>query len=171
MTHRTYVFVAVLGILGCARPVKEPDILDVAAASPLLEEYAAPGEEPRAPRFGDPELERAERVLGDIPRPWTLPVIRARFRSERDPRRRELLLRVLAASRDARAAVVLGAELEGDDAELQAAAIEGLGDYFLPYLVSGGLEALAAAVETWWAENKTALAEEAARLERRLGSS
>jgi hypothetical protein len=37
--------------------------------------------------------------------------------------------------------------------------------------VSGGLEALAAAVETWWADNKTALAEEAARLERRLGSS
>lgn len=164
MRLRRILTVFLLGACADKTP-PEPDILELAAKDPFALEVSGPDGKLRTPRFGDPELERAEATFA-IPRPWTVSKILRRYRDSESIDERVLLLRVLAASRDPRAAVVLGETLTHDDLDLRVAATEGLCDYFLDLLVDGGLESQMHAAEEWWHAHEAELRKEADRLAR-----
>jgi len=100
----------------------EPDILEFAERHPLgFSTSAGPA------KYGDPELAKAVERLTDIPRPWTVPRILVLFEEikqswdthdqdgkafERYRQRSGDLARVLASSRDPRAALALGRAME-----------------------------------------------------------
>lgn len=99
-------------------------------------------------RFGDPELDAAELALRDLlPRPWTVgrivPLFEASARLARSPGNAEdasaaeewsaLMMhlgRILASSRDSRAAVALGLVLEGERLPAMCAIATAFWDYF-----------------------------------------
>jgi hypothetical protein len=154
-------------------------------------------------KYGDPHLAKAEQVLSDIPRPWTVPKMIAIFKKDRAewwrkiaaiPRERaaestemqfkwddrcQALTRVLAASRDARAAVVLGEGSEKWSPE-QFYMIDAMFDYFVGDMYYGlppdakerkwetgnMLELTYPATKRWWNDNKARLKKEAAALEK-----
>jgi hypothetical protein len=118
----------------------------------------------RRPKYGDEALAKAEEELKHIPRPWTLARILAAYQKElKKPRLeqtdRPYLERLLAASRDPRAAVLLGEQVEGNQPAFGA--VDGLMDYYVPFVVIGGAESQIDAVQKWWKENEKRLRAEA----------
>lgn len=143
----------------------EPDILELAARSPLGQQVQSLDGTWRTTRFGDSELERAERDLR-IPRPWTVSKMLLHFQKADSLPEKDLLLRVLAASRDPRAAVVLGETLPDEDLDLRVAAAEGPFWYFLEFQRGGNLESVISQADEWWRAHEPELRAEAARLAR-----
>jgi RNA polymerase sigma factor (sigma-70 family) len=153
------------------RPIREDeDILKYAdrfALKVLVSD--PPGTPLRRPRYGDVDLEKAEKELAHIPRPWTLAKIITIYKEElkKPPlqqKHRYHLQHVLAASRDPRAAVLLGEALEGDHPDLGA--MEALRYYFIhPLAGQGGTEAQIEAVLKWWQANEKRLRAEAGNTE------
>jgi hypothetical protein len=139
-SHSVLLLTIIVVLQGCGSDssdsarLRERDILEIAAERPL--EVSVAG---TPARFGDPELAMAVDRMSDVPRPWTVPRIAALFDSgsgawlgkltevlgrgdslmwsTADAERERLgdLARVLASSRDARAAVVLGRTLDNED--------------------------------------------------------
>lgn len=159
----------VLLLCACAEEAPpEPDILALAERNPLGEQVQAPDGTYRTPRYGDAALEQAEIVLRDTPRPWTVSRMLRRFREAESAEERALILRVLAASRDPRAAVVLGETLHDDALDVRVAATLGIADYFLEERYGGGnLESLMTDADEWWKGHEAELRREAARLAHR----
>ena len=120
----------------------------------------------RRPKFGDWRLEKAEKAIDDIPRPWTvakfLPLARREIDqpevSTESDKRLGHLLSVLAASRDPRAAVMLGENLTNEKVwRGRIASCYGMLDYFLPVAVVGGTEQHFEAAQKWWKKNEPKL--------------
>jgi hypothetical protein len=164
---RRLLLIAALGACADEAP-PEPDILELAAKNPWVTQVQAPDGTYRTPRYGDPELERAESALRDIPRPWTVSRMLRRYRDAKSVERKVLLLGVLAASRDPRAAVVLGETLHDEELDLRVAATVGIVDYFFDDRFGGAnLESMMTAADEWWQSNEARLRAEAQRLARR----
>jgi hypothetical protein len=183
---------------------EEQDILDSLKGHELGITVQDPQSHRYVPvKYGDPRLARAVQDLSDIPRPWTVPKMINIFRKEREewPRRIqafsqqadsdaeemqrhwskrfESLARVLAASRNPRAAVILG-DTSNTWSPDQALVIMALFDYFVGDMYYGlppddksrswesfnGLELTLPATFRWWNDNKARLRKEAAALEK-----
>jgi hypothetical protein len=128
----------------------ERDILDIAKERPLGTIVNG-----KPARYGDYDLGKAVDGLADIPHPWTVPKIAELFEKEttawllklqharkikgedmwngwENKRKRcGYLATLLAASRDPRAALVLGKSLENPDSPGDIEAITGLLHYFV----------------------------------------
>src|SRR6185503_7296904 len=110
---------------------QEPDILDFAAKHSLNKSVQQPDGSWRIPKFGDDLLEQAVANLRAYPRPWTVSKLLIWYRQAKGDQTRSRLLRVLAASRDPRAAIALGGALGDEKLEIRTAATYGLLDYFI----------------------------------------
>jgi hypothetical protein len=136
----------------------EIDIIGQAVAHPRHESVKQPDGTFKESKYGDHKLAEAETFLSlSHPRPWTVAHAIEWFHKA-DDRSRIHIIRLLAASRDPRAALVLGAALESN---VSLAAGEGLIDYFLPTAVCGGTEQQMEAAREWFASNKARLQSEA----------
>ena len=145
MRHRyRLVMGLVTALTAAAVHAQDVDILDAVLKDPRdVTVNGAPV------RFGDPELDAAELALRDVlPRPWTVPRIVPLFEAAAaqfvrsggingDPRAYEEwtalmrhLGRIVAASRDSRAAVALGLVLDGERFPAMCPLAMGLRDYF-----------------------------------------
>lgn len=169
----------------------ERDIMEIAKERPLnVTVNGVPA------KYGDPTLDAAVDALGDIPRPWTVPKIIEVFNAEtaawlrkfqaqidkkseqmwegsdREEKRCGYLATLLAASRDPRAAVVLGAALDNRPEFPGAICVfDGLYYYFVrdpayrqlptetfaPYFSTNLFPEEMRRVEQWWALNKEEL--------------
>jgi hypothetical protein len=136
---------------------QELDILELAARQPRGVKLVYPDGTYRIPKFGDPDLEQAEKELADYPRPWTLSKVLAWYREADAGKARANLLWVLAASRDPRAALALGEALYDESLEVRWAATYGLLEYFNGMAGSGGTEQHMAAAREWWEKNRERL--------------
>jgi hypothetical protein len=139
---------------------QERDILDFAAANPRASQVRNPDGTWRTPKYGDYELERAAERLKDYPPPFTVPRVISWFREAKDEKIRAALLRMLAASRDARAALVLGDNLKAESLDARVAATYGLLDYFIDYTIAGGTEQHMIQAQEWWEKNRERLQRE-----------
>lgn len=174
-------------LLAAASSAAERDILEIAKEHPLrISVNGVPA------NYGDPQLAAAVDALVDIPRPWTVPAIIDVFGKESSAWLRKLqaqidkksevmwegwekeskrcghLATLLAASRDPRAALVLGKALDRPDFPGGIRVVEGLYNYFLPdpryhqiHLEHHGPEAstnlypeMTRRVRLWWTMNK-----------------
>ena len=160
------------------------DILEYAKENPLNITTNAPG----TPGYGDPFYKEAVAQLSDISPPWTVPKIIDEFEHEHaewirllkqnrpTPVERLLqlrcrsLIRVLAASRDSRAIVVLAETAESGNSPEQADMYIALFDYVVRDYNCGlpperwvgtfsgdFLDLTIPAVQRWWVMNKTLL--------------
>jgi hypothetical protein len=142
--------------------LEEPDILEhVLDDPPFRQCRREDGGETTFAVYGDFELDEAVRALTGIPRPWTVTKMLTAYGKEEDIKRREHILRVLAASRNARAALLLGRELTDTNYDIRLAATYGLLYYYGIPRGSGGTEGHVHAVQEWWAENKARCRREA----------
>ena len=136
----------------------EIDIIEQAKANPRHESVQQPDGTYKESKYGDQQLAEAETFLSPShPRPWTVAHAIEWFHKA-DDRSRIHIIRLLAASRDPRAALVLGAAL---DSKLSLAAGDGLVHYFLPSAVKGGTEEQMFAAREWFKSNKARLQREA----------
>jgi hypothetical protein len=141
----------------------EEDILDYLKAHPLDSMVQQPNGSMRSTKYGDYNLELAVPLLEKtFPRPWTVSKVLVWYRDSKDDKTRALLLRLLAASRDARAALVLGEALDFESLDTRIAGCYGLLDYFFPEFVGGGSEQHMKAAHEWFQSNKKRLQNEAA---------
>ena len=155
-----------------ARPAlnEEADILGYAAGHPLSVMVLGPDGTPRRPKYGDPTLLRAEKALKNHAKPWTVKKVLSWYKEAGDGKTRAHLLRVLAASRNPKAAIELGRSLEDKNLDVRVAATYGLLDYFQTTLVSGGSESHMAFAAKWWRENRRRLLLEVAALPGEIAS-
>ena len=186
------ILVTVIGLCGCnSRPASPPtaegrlsvktpvldqarpfdfDILTAAAAYPdRTTRYLDKTGNMVAPTYGDPLLDEAVAALPDIRRPWTFGKIHAEYQQEADVGRRTHLIRVMAASRDPRAAILLHELLGHASLEMRMAALKGLWDHFIqvngPW--GGGAEQMFEDETKWWKEYESQIRRAAnARAER-----
>ena len=170
-----------------ASAAAERDIMEIARERPL---HITVNGDPA--KYGDPNLAAAVDALEDIPQPWTVPAIIEVFDKESSAWLRKLqaqvdkgsdqmwegwekeskrcghLATLLAASRDPRAALVLGQALENPQSPGGVRVLEGLFHYFLPdpryhqiHLEVHGPQAytnfypeMGRRVRLWWTMNK-----------------
>ncbi|MDT4965940.1 MAG: hypothetical protein QOJ64_677 [Acidobacteriota bacterium] len=144
---------------------QDSDVLDLALRSPRGETVQNPDGSYRSPKYGDHLLEQAVEQLSQYPRPWTVPRLITWYRRTSTGKTRAYLLRALAVSRDARAAIVLGESLKDDSLDVRVAASYGLLDYFMPVAIFGGTEQHMLAVQEWWEQNRERLKTEEVRSE------
>jgi hypothetical protein len=151
---------------------EEQDILKFAAKNPI-----GYREDHEIPKYGDPYLVQAADKLSDIPRPWTVPKMIRLFEKEKGERSR-YLARVLAASRDPRAALVLGQALDDPGFDKHNGAHSALFDYFveddsygLPpenrlfIWAENALDLTIPAADRWWAINRSQLEAEVNKMQ------
>jgi hypothetical protein len=199
-----FLFVAVAILFPSRGWSDEPDILDSLKGHELgIKTQDPQSGRIVSVKYGDPHLARVEEYLSDIPRPWTVPKMIDIFKKEREtslkimalPRqtksdaeerqrqwlreseRFESLARLLAASRDPRAAVALGDTFDRWDPE-QPIVISALFDYFVGDMYYGlapddksrrvefgnMFEFTIPATMRWWHDNQARLRKEAAAL-------
>ena len=140
----------------------EDDIIQQVASHPHGSAQAQQADgSMREVKYGDYGLEQAGIFLtGRYPHPWTVSKTLGWFREASDPTTRVHLLRVLAASRDPKAALVLGDCFH--DPSLGIDACEDMNEYFVvPQQVDGGSRSVIAAATKWFAANKERLQREA----------
>ena len=140
---------------------QERDILDFAAKNPRASQVQNPDGTRRTPKYGDYELEEAVEQLKNYSQPFTVQKVISWYSEAKDAKIRTSLLRVLAVSRDPRAALVLGNSLKDDSLDVRVAATYGLMDYFMLTAISGGTEGHMAAAQEWWEKNRERLEKEA----------
>jgi hypothetical protein len=136
------------------------DILTGAANYPdRIRLYSGGTESTRPTLYGDPKLDQAANTLKDLARPWTFEKIRKAYESEEVFERRLSLLRVLAASRDPRAALILHELVSDDSLDVRLAALGGLWDHFIQIdgAWGGGTEQMFVDEAEWWRLYKTDL--------------
>ena len=139
-------------VLDRSRP-QQYDILNAAANYPDRTTSYREGKGPMRPtEYGDPELDKAAIALRDLDRPWTLEKILAAYESEKALERRVSLLRVLAASRDPRVAVMLHKLVSDDSLDIRLAALGGLWDHYIQIdgVWGGGTEQMFFDEAEWW---------------------
>ncbi len=113
------------------------------------------------PKYGDPYLEEAAKRFKKYPRPWTVPKVIEWYTATRIMKERPLWLRVLGASTDARAALVLGEAMK-EPGQITWTASYCFQDYFIKqYLGYTDTESTIIGAQKWWKENKARLEEEA----------
>ena len=162
MTMHTLVpFILWIVVLGLVVSAQEPDILDSAEKNPRYSQVQNPDGTWRTPKYGDHALEKAVDKLEGYARPFTAVIVISWYLKSKDPKIRASLLRVLAASRDPRAAVVLGNSLKDDALDVRMAATYALMDYFSSPIVDGGTEQHMLTVQAWWKNNRERLEQEA----------
>ena len=161
---RVVLFIACTVIFAATDCAPERDILDFAAKNPRRSQVRNPEGTWRIPKYGDYRLEQAVEQLENYLQPFTVPKVTAWYFKAKDGKIRAALLRVLAVSRDPRAALVLGNSLKDDSLDVRIAATDGLMDYFLPSIAGGGTEQQMLAVQIWWEENRERLEKEAERV-------
>jgi hypothetical protein len=144
---------------------QERDILDFAAKNPRASQVQNPDGTYRTPKYGDYELERAVEQLKNYSQPFTVPKVIRWYRQAKDEKIRASLLRVLAASRDPRAALMLRKSMNEGSLDLRWAATYGLMDYFILFIVDGGTEQQIILVQEWWEKNRERLEKEAKRID------
>jgi hypothetical protein len=144
---------------------QERDILDFAAKNPRASQVQNPDGTWRTPKYGDYELAQAAKQLESYSQPFTVPKVISWYSKAKDAKIRASLLRVLAVSRDPRAALVLGNSLKDDLLDVRVAATYGLMDYFMLTAISGGTEGHMIAAQEWWEKNRERLEKEAKRVE------
>ena len=137
------------------------DILDRARQRPPKQSRTGDDGKPVFPKYGHFEVDAAASALAEIPRPWTVKTMVRAYEREEDPKRKAHILWVLAASRDPRAAVILGPGLTDKALDVRVAATYGLMDFFMDRLVGGGTEQHMSAAQKWWKENRERLEIEA----------
>lgn len=104
---------------------------------------------------GDSRMSEALRKLGDVDRPWTVSNILHQFlQRDHDDNLRAPLLTLLAASRDPRAAVVLGKALDDSSPKVRLAATYGILDHFAGVRPSAGTAQDLEAAKKWWLANR-----------------
>lgn len=136
------------------------DILEAAASYPdRVTSYRDSTGRMVPAKYGDPDLDRAAEALSDIERPWTVEKILGKFESETESCRRAHLIRVLAASRDPRAALLLHGLLDDPSLDIRMAALRGLWDHHVRYegAWSGGTEQMFEDEAKWWEKNEDQL--------------
>ncbi len=140
----------------------EDDILDYAAAHPLHTQLSQPNHIWLKPNYDDDVLEQAAEFLAPTyPRPWTVSRLLTWYRASKEDAISAHLLRVLAASRDPRAALVLGEAIRSGSPPLRFAGCYGLRDYFPVPVTFGGTRQHMHAAERWFVANKVRLIKEA----------
>lgn len=147
-------------------PIQDRDILEYVQANSLGIQIQEPGGRWREAKYGDPWLERAVQAIGARPRPWTVPKVLGWYAAAQDSTTRAHLLRILAASRDPRGAVVLGSALSDTDIAVRIAAIDGLAHYFVRETICCGSEGKVKVVTQWWGEHGERIQREAQQVTR-----
>lgn len=143
---------------------QERDILDYAAKNPLDSQVQNSDGTWRTPKYGDYQLEQAVERLKNYSQPFTVPKVISWYSKAKDEKIRASLLRVLAVSRDARAALILGNSLEDNSLDVRSASTYGLRDYFINFIVDGGTEQQMIQAQEWWKKNRERLEKEARRI-------
>ena len=136
------------------------DILKAAADySDRTTSYRAGTGPMRPTEYGDPDLDKAAITLKDLDRPWTFEKILKTYESEEILERRVSLLRVLAASRDPRAAGMLHELVSDGSLDIRLAALGGLWNHFIQIdgAWGGGTEQMFFDEAEWWRLYKTDL--------------
>jgi len=158
---RTILLIVYVLVFATTAFTQERDILDFALKNPRSEQVKNPDGTWRTPKYGDKQLEEAVELLKNYAQPFTVPKVISLYYEVEDPKIRTALLRVLAASRDPRAALVLGYSLKDNSLDVRIAALYGLMDYYVQTRVSGGTEYHFIVVQKWWEENRKRLEKEA----------
>lgn len=158
---RVILLVFCVVIFAATAFAQERDILDFAAKNPRTSQVQNPDGTWRTPKYGDYDLEQAVEKLKNYSQPFTVPSVISWYSETKDGKIRAALLRVLAVSRDPRAALILGNSLKDDSLDVRIAATYSLMDYFLPSVIGGGTEQHMFAVQRWWEENRKKLEKEA----------
>ncbi len=164
MIRATLIIVFVI-VFQATTFAQERDILDFASKHSLMQQVKSPDGIYRTPKYGDYELEQAVEQLKDYSQPLTVPKVISWYSEAKDEKIRVSLLRVLAASRDARAALVLGNLLKDDWLSIRVAATYGLKDYFIQSYLGRSTEDHMLAVQAWWEKNQERLEAEAKRID------
>lgn len=159
-----------LFILSCSAQKKERDILELAAKNSGGREVKGADGVYRMAKYGDYQLEKAVEQLRNYHAPFTVPRVISWYRKSKDNKIRASLLRVLAVSRDARAAIILGNSLKDESLDVRIAATYGLLDYFINSGASGGTEQHMIYVQNWWKKNRERLKNEATGRIRKIKS-
>jgi len=167
---RAILFIVCVVVLGATAFAQERDILDFAAKNPRASQFQNPDKTWRTPKYGDYELEQAAEQLKSYPQPFTVPKVISWYSKAKDAKIRASLLRVLAVSRDPRAALALGNSLKDDSLDVRVAATYGLMDYFMLTAISGGTEGHMLAAQEWWEKNRERLEKEAKCVESKATS-
>lgn len=136
---------------------QEQDILEIVAKRPLGTQVKAKDGSWKLAKYGDPKLAAAVEHLASIPKPWTVSSITQKYHALKGKNDQTCahLLRVLAASRDPRAATVLGPALSDGSLAIRVAATYGIMDYFMDHPVNGGTEQHMEAAQQWWQQQQT----------------
>lgn len=147
------------------------DILTFAGSHPpypgSYQQRAAPGSELHDCLYYDCDVERAAEFLRDrYPRPYTVTKVIGWYEEAADEKTRVHLLFLLSASRDPRAALVLGAALRSPSLLVRGAAMNGLNWQFGAERcgAGGGFESSYDAAWDWLEENHGRLWKQARRL-------
>ncbi len=138
----------------------EDDIIEQAASHPRgVEQVQQSDGSYKTSKYGDHLLAEAEDFLSaQHPRPWTVPKVLSWVHETTDPATLTHLLRLLAASRDSKAALCLSDYLPSTSLAVRMAAYYGLYDYFVPPRTDvGGTEDVIRVVREWVAANKDRL--------------
>src|SRR5262245_22902007 len=107
MTRASLIIVYVM-VFASTAFTQERDILDFATKNPRGQQVQKPDGTWRTPKYGDYELEQAVELLKNYSQPFTVRKVISWYSEAEDAKIRAALLRVLAVSRDPRAALVLG---------------------------------------------------------------
>lgn len=155
MRFTLLAIVLLLPVLGSAQDV---DILDIIAKHPRSIQIYEEDGTIRVPKYFDRHIEKAMVSLPTyFKRPFTVPRVIRWYRESQNETQRSNLLRLLAASRDPRAAIVMGALLDDASFIVRWAAIDGLADYFLESISWINSESKYDAVKKWWENNQERL--------------
>ena len=141
----------------------DQDIIEYAAIHPRGEETVKQIDGTyKKSSYGDYQLDEAVAFLSaSHPRPWTVAEALHWFDSATDDESRVHTLRLLAASRDPKAALALHSATNSKSLKVRMAAYYGLADYFLPETENGGTEQIIQATQEWFVSNKQRLDKEA----------
>jgi hypothetical protein len=118
----------------------------------------------RRPKYGDYDLERAEKTLeGRLLRPWTVKALMKHYAESSDPHpghsdweARAALIYLLAASRRPEALPLVGDALHDESLDVYVAATMGILQYWYEGPVPGddNLEGMVPRARKWWSERK-----------------
>ena len=140
------------------------DILDRASQRPSRQSRTGDDGRPVFPKYGHFLVDAAADALADISRPWTVDKMIRLYQQEKDPERAAHILLILAASRDPRAAIILGEDLTDEILVIRVMATLGIVHFFMDHIVAGGMESQMFAAQVWWKKNEQSIRREAGNM-------